>query len=40
MAWIGTTGYVAKMLKRSFTMIEKKQEYVKAIVKRLNKQYI
>jgi len=40
MAGTGTTGYTAKMLGRNFTMIEKKPEYVEAIVKRLNKQYI
>jgi len=40
MAGTGTTGYTAKMLKRNFTMIERKPEYVEAIVKRLNKQYI
>jgi len=37
MAGTGTTGYVAKMLKRDFTMIEKKPEYVDVIVKRFNK---
>ena len=37
MAGTGTTGYVAKMLKRNFTMIEKKPEYVDVIVKRFNK---
>jgi len=35
MAGTGTTGYVAKMLKRNFTMIEEKPEYVEAIVKRV-----
>jgi DNA modification methylase len=37
MAGTGTTGYVAKMLKRDFTMIERQPEYVDVIVKRLNK---
>jgi len=37
MAGTGTTGYVAKMLERGFTMIEKEQEYVEVMVKRLNK---
>jgi DNA modification methylase len=36
MAGTGTTGYVAKMLNRDFTMIERKPEYVEAIMKRLN----
>ena len=36
MAGTGTTGYVAKMLKRDFTMIEKKPEYVDVIVKRVS----
>jgi DNA modification methylase len=36
MAGTGTTGYVAKMLNRDFTMIERKPEYVEAIVRRLN----
>jgi len=35
MAGTGTTGYVAKMLGRNFTMIERKPEYVEAIVRRL-----
>jgi len=35
MAGTGTTGYVAKMLKGNFTMIEEKPEYVEAIVKRV-----
>ena len=37
MAGTGTTGYVAKMLERGFVMIEKEQEYVEVMVKRLNK---
>jgi DNA modification methylase len=36
MAGTGTTGYVAKMLNRDFTMIERKPEYVEAIIRRLN----
>jgi DNA modification methylase len=35
MAGTGTTGYTAKMFKRNFTMIERKPEYVEAIVKRV-----
>jgi len=35
MAGTGTTGYVAKMLKRNFTMIERQPEYIEAIVKRM-----
>jgi DNA modification methylase len=40
MAGTGTSGYVAKILKRDFTMIERQPEYVEAMVKRLTKQYI
>jgi DNA modification methylase len=36
MAGTGTTGYISKMLNRDFTMIERKPEYVEAIVRRLN----
>jgi DNA modification methylase len=36
MAGTGTTGYVSKMLNRDFTMIERKPEYVEAIIRRLN----
>jgi len=37
MAGTGTTGYVAQMLERNFVMIEKKQEYVEVMIRRLNK---
>jgi len=37
MAGTGTTGYVAKMLNRDFTMIERKPEYIEAIIKRFNR---
>ena len=37
MAGTGTTGYVAKMLKRNFTMIERKPEYIEAIIRRFNR---
>jgi len=37
MAGTGTTGYVAKMLKRDFTMIERKPEYIEAIIRRFNR---
>jgi DNA modification methylase len=36
MAGTGTTGYVAKMLDKNFVMIEKKPEYINAIIKRLS----
>jgi DNA modification methylase len=37
MAGTGTTGYVAKMLNRDFTMIERKPEYIEAIIGRFNR---
>ncbi|WP_299227126.1 DNA methyltransferase [Sulfurihydrogenibium sp.] len=37
MAGTGTTGYVAKMLNRDFTMIERKPEYIEAIIRRFNR---
>ncbi len=40
MAGVGTTGYTASMLGRRWTMIEKKGEYIKWTVGRLNKMEI
>ena len=37
LAGVGTTGYVAKALKRNFVMIEKEEKYTEGIKKRFHK---
>ena len=39
MCGVGTTGYVANVLKRNFIMIEKEQRYVEGIIARFQKPF-